>query len=70
MTAIHPIRIPALAYLTEPEPGIFLLNLQFAEPGITRSVPTLERVQISAPQLRNLAADAVAMALRGEGEAI
>lgn len=68
MTDPHPIRIPALAYLTQPEEGVFFLNLQFAEPGIARGAGPFERIKLSTAQLRNIAADAVAMALRGAGE--
>ncbi len=52
------IRRATLAFITEPEPGVYLLNLQFeGEPGISRGVPTLERVQISETHLALFNAD-------------
>jgi hypothetical protein len=64
MTDPIPVRIPALAYLSEPEEGVVYLNLQFNEPGITRGVGPFERILLSHNQLRNIATDAVVMALK------
>lgn len=58
------IRQARLAFITQPEIGTVLLNLQFeGEPGISRGVATFERVQITHEQLCAMAADAVVMAL-------
>ena len=53
-----------LAYLTEPEQGTFLLNIQFdsATPRITDVMADgsqIERVQISRDQLANIVKDGV-----------
>ena len=55
------IRTAKHAYLTQPEPGRVFLNLQFNEPGITRGVARLERVELTGDQLRNILADGVGM---------
>lgn len=57
-------RTAKLAYLTQPEPGQFVLNLKFEEPGLERGQGPFERVQISRDQLRNIVADGVAMVLQ------
>jgi hypothetical protein len=56
-------RTAKLAYLTQPEPGVYLLNLQFDEPGMARG-KAFERVEITRDQLRNIVADGVAMVLQ------
>lgn len=59
-----PIRAAKLCFLTQPELGTFLLNLQFeGQPGISRGLDTFERVELTCEQLRGLAIDAVGMAL-------
>jgi hypothetical protein len=55
-----PARIAKLAYLTEPGPGKFVLNLQF-EGDIEAS-----RVEISRAQLGNILVDGAAMAFRDQ----
>ena len=61
--------VARLAFITEPEPGTFLLNLQFGKDA-PRVIDTMddehryERVEITHDQLRNLATDATRMAVR------
>lgn len=50
-------RIAKLAFITQPEPGLFTLNLKFQEPGIERGQGPFERIKISREQLANLVAD-------------
>lgn len=56
-------RTAKLAFLTQPEPGVYLLNLQFDEPGLARG-QAFERVEISFDQLRNITSDGVVMLLK------
>lgn len=58
-------RIAKLAYLTQPEPGVYLLNLQFDEPGLARG-QAFERVEIAAQQLANICADGMKALWGGE----
>lgn len=59
-----PYPIAHLAYLTEPESGCFLINLQF-DPDqprvtdVTASGSRFERVQITRDQLANIVKDGV-----------
>lgn len=56
-------RTAKLAYLTQPEPGVYLLNLQFDGPGLARG-QEFERVEITFDQLRNLTSDGVVILLK------
>jgi hypothetical protein len=58
-------RTAKLAYLTQPEPGVYLLNLQFDEPGMARG-QALERVEITSQQLAGICADGVKALWAGE----
>lgn len=50
-----------LAYLTNPGPGVFLLNLKFEGREI-------ERIELTKDQLGNIIADGAGMALRAQAE--
>lgn len=50
-------RTAKLAFITEPEPGAFMLNLKFEEPWIERGQGPFERIAITRNQLSNLVAD-------------
>ncbi len=58
-------RTAKLAFLTQPEPGRYMLNLQFDEPGMARG-QSVERVEITREQLGNLCADGVRGLWAGE----
>lgn len=46
-----------LAFITQPEPGRYAINLKYEEPGIERGQGPFERVEITREQLCNLVAD-------------
>jgi hypothetical protein len=59
MTQPRPI-LPRLAYLTQPSPGMILLNLQFSD----GELPL--RLELTQRQLAAILVDGTAMALRQE----
>jgi len=57
MSSATDSKVARLAYLTQPAPGVYLLNIQNA-------AGELWRVEISKGQLANIIVDGAAMALR------
>ena len=55
-------RTAKMAYLTQPAPGVFLLNLQIEE--------DFQRVEITKAQLGSIIVDGAAMALRATEPAV